>query len=385
MIYFVILFLMILSIFYFDILNKKNGRKKFFITIVGILIFLSAFSYRLGMDVVNSYMPEFEYEIVTLDKISYDYLFQNVNRQFGWLLLQSISKTIFPSFTLFKLIHSFIINVSIGLFIYKFFRFKFTALLCYYFFAYVTFNFEVLREAIAIAIFLISTQYLLENKYKYYYILIMIAISFHIYSFVLLFFPLLFYFTKRRSVIVGILLMCIISLLFVEKSQQLFSSLIFIEAIKEKSLNYMESEKYGTSILSFSNIINYILNIVAPIILILQLKDNENVRKFTPYILAYVIIYTASLHIFILFRFNNYFKMFFVFAYIEMFYSKCFFKLLSHKKRLIVLYLAVVLFCYMKFNTIAAPINEIPGYYRYYPYSSIFDKKLNVNRERIIN
>ena len=96
----------------------KRYSKEIYITIVFFLWAISALSYRLGVDVVNNYMPEYDSIIEPLNKISSDYLFDTHNRQWGWMLLLSITKTITPSFYFFKAFHALIINFSFGYFIY---------------------------------------------------------------------------------------------------------------------------------------------------------------------------------------------------------------------------------------------------------------------------
>lgn len=385
MIYLIPLLFIIFSIVCYDIANYKRHKKLIFITIIFILWAISALSYRIGIDVANNYMPEF-HTIKTLDNISYDYLFDTHNRQFGWMLLLTIIKSITPSFTLFKAIHALIINFTFGYVIYKYFKLKFTALLCYYVFIYVTVNFEILRESLAASFFLLSIPYFIKRKFFKYYLFICISISFHMSAFILLLFPLSILITKSRNLILCILCICIASLAFVSQTQQLFYNLIFIESLSEKAIHYFSSETHGASSYSIGNLVNYILNIIAPILLILKVKENDKyINQFAPYIIVYAIIYTASTHISIFFRFNNYFNIFFIFAYIELFYSKLLFSKYSQKQRNKILFMAIIVFCILKLNVIMKPINNIPGYYRYYPYSSIFDKERNVNREKIFD
>ena len=383
MIYLIPLIIIIISILHYDIGNNNYRKKEIYITIVFFLWAISALSYRLGVDVVNNYMPEYDSIIEPLNKISSDYLFETHNRQWGWMLLLSITKTITPSFDFFKAFHALIINFSFGYIIYKYFKFKFTALLCYYIYIYIPVNFEILREALAISFFLLSTPYFLERKFIKYYLLTIIAFSFHISAFILFLFPLTLKIEQSRFVIISLLIICVFSLAFVSQTQELFYYLLFIESVSEKANYYFSSDTHGGSNYSISNIINYFLNIIAPMLLILKAKEDDNIKKFAPYIIVYVLIYTAATHISIFFRFNNYFNIIFIYIYIQMFYSKHFLSRYNLKSRKIFLCIAILFFCILKFKILIQPIGNIPGYYRYYPYSSIIDKNTNSKRESI--
>lgn len=383
MIYFFILCIILFGVLYYDITNHKYKEKTYFYFNILLLILISGFSYRLGSDVIN-YMEEYETEIKTISSISYDYIFNSYDRQCGWQLFLTLIKTISPSFTVFKIIHSYIINTVIGVFIYKYFKYKFVALLCYFFFLYIPFNFEVLRESLAVSCFLYATKYFLEKKYLKYYLFTGIAFSLHISAFILFLFPLSKLFLNNKLKLYVILSVCLVSLLFISQTQQLFYYLIFIPSIANKAFTYFSSETHGASRFSISNLINYVFNIVIPIILLAKAQNTDKrIYKFAPQIIVYVIIYCMSMHISILFRFNNYFNIFYIFAYIEAFSSKLLLPRLSIGKRKAILVLAIMVFCFLKLNVLKLPINGIPGYYRYYPYSSIFDKKKEPIREKL--
>ena len=247
MIYITVFIIITIAIITYDIANFKKKQIESFYFITIILCLISTFSYRIGADTANYYINEFEHDIVCLNNLSHSYLFNTQSRQFGWQLFGAIIKTYFPSFTFFKAIHSFIINFTIGTFILKYFKYKFTALLCYCFFLYIPFNFEILRESLAVSFFLISIPYFLKRNFIIFYTFIFISLSFHISAFVLLPLPLLLLLTKSRLFLKLIPVICIISLFFIDEIKQMFYYLTVIDSISDKAEHYFASDTYGIS------------------------------------------------------------------------------------------------------------------------------------------
>lgn len=384
MIYIFIIFFLSISIYLYDIKNFLYKKNEFFVWVVLLLWATSAFSYRLGSDVIH-YMYEFDKETPTLFSISSDYIFNTYSRQPGWQLFVSFVKTIFPSFTFLKIIHAFIVNSIIASFIFYRFEKKFTGLLCYFAFLYFPLNFEVLRESISVVFFLLSVEYFLKKKWLIYYAYITIAISFHISAIPLLLLPIMTCVCNSRKKVILILIISIVFTISLGISKDLFYNLSLIESLRDKTTYYL-SDSPGNGLMSFSNIINYILNIVMPIfVLIRSCSKNDKFFIYSPFICTYVLIYSISLQLPIFYRFNNYFNIFYFLSYIYFFtiilevYS-----VREHiQLRRLFYVFGIFLFCFFKLSVLALPIGNIPGYYRFYPYSSIFTREVNSSRENI--
>lgn len=383
MVYLLIFILLIWGFFYHDIYNVQKGKRYFYWIVVGFLWAISAFSYRLGSDTIN-YMYEFSYETKTLFDLTSNDLFGDIDRQPGWILLMSFSKTLSSSFTFFKIIYAAFLNFAVARFIYRNCACKFTILLLYFSFTYFTLNFEVLREGLAISFFLFAVKYFFSKEWLKFYLLILVSISFHISAIPLLLLPILGIIRDSRFKIVVTFFLCIIIIILTDRVQGVFYNLLMLEAISGKALTYFSSDTYGTSIVSISNIVNYILNILIPLIVLDRaIKMKDEICKYSSMIIAYVLIYSLSLQLPIFYRFNNYFNLFYIIVYVGFFNFRFLFNSLSVRSKKIIGIIGVFAFCTLKLSVMKTPVEGIPSYVRYYPYSSVFTKEIDKTREAL--
>ncbi|MDE6264241.1 MAG: EpsG family protein, partial [Paramuribaculum sp.] len=143
--------------------------------------------YRVGLDTLN-YMegyqdlPTFQtYELQNF--ILYRY-------EPGYLLLCMICKEIGNEFFLLQIFQSIILNTAVIYFFYMYCKNPFMALILYYYIIWPYFNTEILRESIAISIFILNYENLNKGKYLRYYIWTILAICFHFSAIILVLFPL---------------------------------------------------------------------------------------------------------------------------------------------------------------------------------------------------
>ncbi|MBD5274656.1 MAG: EpsG family protein [Bacteroides sp.] len=109
----------------------------------------------------------------------------------GFTLLVSISKYIYPQFASFQLIHAFIVNTLLFIFISNNSKYRFIVLLIILYMLYLYYMTEILREIIAIMIFSISYPFYKNKKWIKYYIGVALACMFHFSAIILTIIPLL--------------------------------------------------------------------------------------------------------------------------------------------------------------------------------------------------
>ena len=161
MIYFIVLIILLFFAFIYDFANTKVGRKIAYYSILIGLICLSGFRYRVGGDTL-SYMLTYP-NMPNLKQLgNFDYI--DLKLQPLWVLLVSISKSVTEEFYMLQLFHAIIINTLIFSFIKTNTKYIFTAILLYYIGYFGYFNFEIMRESIAISIFLYSIKFLQNKK-----------------------------------------------------------------------------------------------------------------------------------------------------------------------------------------------------------------------------
>ncbi len=371
MIYLVIAFFLFFLSFRFDFLNQKVGRKVFYAVSYIILVLLSGLRYKVGGDTYNymyvhDLLPNL-YELYQFDNI--------VNREPGWLLLTAITKIITPDFVLIQLIHALFVNAVFFRFFSRYSAYKFTCVFFYYIFFYHYFNFEILRESIAVSFFLLAIEHFKNNKLLKYYILAGIALCFHISSIFLFIFPLLYKLIPTRNVFKFSSILFIINIFLGSIFSSILSIFLLGDILSSKINTYQE---YSFTVFGITS--SYILYLLVPYILLKnsRIDTNDFLYKF---IVIYIYI-GAMIPLFsIFFRFLNYMIPFYILLMV-VFMMRI---LLRGKNYTINIGNSViaftVLFCILNFKLITKYEEEY-WFYRWYPYHSVLDKETGEVRER---
>lgn len=109
----------------------------------------------------------------------------------GYTFLCAITKSISEDFTLFQFFHAFIINAILFRFIRKHTKYIFTSLFVLEFSIYIYFTTEILREVLAIAVFLLNYKNYEQKKWLKYYIGAVLSCLFHFSAIILFIIPFL--------------------------------------------------------------------------------------------------------------------------------------------------------------------------------------------------
>lgn len=170
--YLVPLLLAAIGIVCFDILHKQRASEVCFWTIALLLTLLYGLSDGIGYDVVHLYSPQFTLPMNNPDEMdpSFAPIFKGL---FWWM------RSIGCPFTLFLLLSSTFINGVVFWFIRKYTTAIFTAAFLYAGGTVLLYNVEIIRQAMATAIFLLAIPSLLSRRYLRYFLLILLAVFFH--------------------------------------------------------------------------------------------------------------------------------------------------------------------------------------------------------------
>lgn len=383
MVYIIPLIIAIFGIYYYDYKDNARYKNAFFWGLMFYCVLVSGLSYRMGIDIVNFYETEFYEKYPVISHVDENYLLNFPRRQPGWLLFASICKTIIPDFNFMKTVIAFFVNISIFLTIRRYTDNVFLGVLLYMLFIFPYFSYEILRESMAISMFLFSLKYLENRKWIKYYLMIFMAVLFHESSLFLVVMPLVreIRFSKRQIYILALfafLLMCFQSYFsFIPK---MLASIPFFAL---KAEGYMDSDyfsKYRT--FNISQFYTYVLNVFIPLIgiyYIERFKVNRGIGKFV-LVSLFVSIFSAFFPI--LFRLGNYVS---IFLYIYMMY------LLSYMSDIIKrnnnLLKVIICSIYILYNFIPAyfvPQDRFAGFpliVKIYPYTSCIDKETILERE----
>ncbi len=179
MIYIITLVILCVFIYLFDLSKGSRKKARLCYNLFTVwLILLSGFAYQVGAD-IPGYMQEYDtFAIKEIEHFSDLFGFKD-NRQPLWVLLEYLCYQISPNFFLFKLVIAIIGNLAICRFVYNHSDYPFIALLFYCLILYLNLNFNALRQFLAVAVFLMGYDAMVEKKWVSYYTFCLCALLFH--------------------------------------------------------------------------------------------------------------------------------------------------------------------------------------------------------------
>lgn len=399
MIYFIILIAILLLTYIYDYREKTTGRTLWYIVIFVALVLLAGLRYRIGTDSIRY---ESYYQNVPMPwELKYNY-FQKVRWEPGFVIFTSICRSISDDFTLFQIVHALIINSAVFLFFWKNTRHPFFAIFLYCFFSYIALNTEVLRESLAVAMFLFAWPFFKKSNFIVYYLFIVIGMFFHIGSSICLLCPLFvmpgvrYFFTYGKRTIFICLALIVIGFAVNKMFFNYVKLLSFSATMVDRATAYAKDE-LGTSTYNMMGVLGSLMKwAVYPMVAMYFLnKDSkrhltteENKEERYAQAMAIMSVYIACLTIVInLFhRFNSYFILFAI-----LIVSQWTFTLLKVKKKRY--RLGFVYWCLIFIPMLAFLIraefkdvgfsNRLKEYMSYYPYASRLDPQEDRNREAV--
>lgn len=196
------------------------------------------FRYKVGGDTLT-YMMWFEW---AKDLSSWNPLDIIGGYEPGFTFLAALAKSLGGEFFYLQLIHAFILNTCIFVFISNNTKYRFTALLIALLTYYIYFSTEVLREAIAVMIFTLNFKSYVEKKWLRYYVGVIVCIFFHLSASFLLILPI--FSNLRFNYKFAIVFVCFVLTCFLLRP--LFSLLsTIVPILGEKASSYSEYSFVG--------------------------------------------------------------------------------------------------------------------------------------------
>lgn len=369
---FVLLFCLVIR---YDVMQHRACFKASWILVYFIIVCLSGFRYKLGADTI-AYMSNYNFLPSLSGLMNFD--FNSVRYDPLWIIFCSICKFINNDFFFMQFVHSLIVNALFFIYIYNNAKNKYTALLFYYLFGFLYFNTEIMRESLAVAVFITSLRFYYKRKWLNYFLFSILAFFIHSSAFIVLFFPLLSFINVNISKGSLIILGCLIisaSLIwsFIGENIQLLFSLS--ASIEDKANAYLNRSDYIYNLNGI--ILGIVLLVIVPFAFVLLGFKMKFMIKEYPFVWAYTLF-----GIFVVFnstvftRFQNY--LFFPFIiYLSYFMNS----ILLLRRRLIlrgllvlVLYNILTISYFYKFFKQDITGNSL-FLDRYFPYTSVFDKE----------
>lgn len=382
MIYLVILILLLLLSFHYDINGKIKYRDQWYCVIFVIFVLLVGLRWRVGVD-TTSYINSFYHEYPALDEFSFkDYY---IGRDPFYVLINSIVKALGGRFFIVQLIVAAFVNILVFKYIKKHSTYIFTCLFFYYIFAFRSLNTEIMRGSMSIVICMYANDYILEKKIAKGYLLYTIALMFHVQTIVMFLMPLLFFMKADVKGVIIIIVAFFIGSVLQENLKDYVLLFEGNEAIQNKAAIYANSDIYGVSRYSFRGAIVNVFRIsFYPLVSLWLLKKNHvkmNLQKMEPLIMIAILLFVIQLNIQIFYRFVEYYRI-----YIILFYAELFVYIINTRKAKVSLALACFI-CFVFYSPIYYYTTQglLQEKHRFLPYSSIFNREIIREREIYYN
>ncbi len=327
------------------------------VSICLVMILLIGLRYRVGVDTLNymnSYAsaPKIEMYIkhFSLSSIR-DPLFH---------LIESICRTCTPDFWPFQLILTSISTTGIVIFINRNSTNPFIGLAIFILLQWLYFTTEILRESIAIAIFLLNYQNIKKRRFLRYYLISFLSIGFHYSAMITWVVP----FCIKLRINFYYILICIGIILSTPLLDSL-NQLLAIATITDRVNQYMNQAE----MLNFNwRLAELIRSATLPLAIIIICKLRKLKIQFQGMILLQIIFCLGTFAVPVIFlRFTNYTALFITVVLSNLLGSQ---KLLSFLKLSLCCLIIVSQFHYY---------SQI--YHRWFPYVSIFKLRQVVDRE----
>lgn len=315
-----LLYLIPIFIFFIGVLRCDVRRKTKYTLLLMLISFiymtlLIGLRFEVGGDTLN-YMGDYQWRVPLSD---WEPTLQD-NFQPGYVFLCALAKSISPEFYVFQLMHVFLLNLLIFIFIYRNAKYRFAALTTVYYICYIYFSTEILRESLSVMVFMFNYKNFEQEKWVKYYLGVALAALFHISAVFLLLLPFIKWVKFDKKYLYAMLLVMVGTIAM----DKVFAILSNIALVGEKISSYSDM----TSIGLFAGTINLMKRCIFPVACVLFFRHGCNKEmKYERAIAIMSLFGMASFFSPVIFgRVINYFIIFFAISFsdavMEMFLSR---------------------------------------------------------------
>lgn len=341
-------------------------------------ILVAGLRWKVGGDSI-SYEDFFYNELVPLEQMG-NFEFSLTKFEPLFILFMSLCKTVHSEFWFFQLVHACIVNITFFAFFKKYTPFKFNALLIYAFGYFFYFNMEILREVLAICVFIYIYPLYHKKKWFTYFLCSILACFLHFSALILLFLPLA---RNRKLTPNGIILIFAVVFIIVFFSTNIgfLLDLLGQDSISSRYL------LYSNVVLNFFGIaFNFIFFVLFPYVLYKYVLKREGVTVFEDLVFIYFLIAGIFTVIGGFGRLLNYFI-----PFMMVFYANALLCVVRDRtspltRTLMFFTLLIVPFSFRTYYYSRDTSNLVAGTRQvdlWYPYSSVFSKEEYPFREQI--
>lgn len=275
MIYLLTLLAILVGIYRFDnkhLLKSLSSYKKYAYFVYLLLALVPGLSYRIGVD-IPSYMLVYD-SIPSLDNLT-GIDIENSSYEPGWVVFCSFFKIFSDNFALMHMVHALLFNGIVIWFLYNHTDRVFSAILFYFLTMWVHINFEALREALAIILFLVALNHFLKHgNYLVYFLISIPTILFHKFAFVMAISIPLFLLLSKGKKYVSIPLVLATAVLLIIYREDIMAYVWMSSMLDNEELieEYLASSHMNI----FGIISSFITKVLPPLLVILAMRNGQS-------------------------------------------------------------------------------------------------------------
>jgi len=398
MIYLVVFIILLFSAIRFDLIGGTKKAHVWYWVLLLMLVLLSGLRYRIGTDTITY---ESWYEASTLPPLNHFSLKDLSNNRFEplFVLLGSFLKMFSKDWLLFQMVHAAIVNFAFFWAIKKYSPAPFIGITIYYLSTFYALNCEVMRQSLATAVLVFSLPYLFSKRFAIYFLIVFIAVFIHRASVLFFLLPFITFLRSTKVLIVTILTLAISAAALSHYIMSHFFDIILLfqssDALTATLENYGDLESLTAFQFTIFGIIGFFMSTIVMYVICKMKEDGRVVVKkgingLCEYDLSkmghllsfYIIMQTLSFALPIFYRFAWVLFLFPIFYLSSFILHMCKSRLLENK-----MLLGLVLFLFM-FKFVSDNFHEekdmgLYYYQRYTPYSSVFEQKIDNDRETL--
>lgn len=346
---------------------RRNWRmlRLLYFALFAYNVLLFGLRYRVGIDTLN-YINTFA-EIPDIDRLTLKYFKESTTAPL-FIILMSVCKTLTGDFTVFQMTHTIILNTTLFTFLRRYSVNPFWGFFAFFLALGPYFNTEILKESLAICMFLLGYKYMVRHDWKRYYVFALLGIGFHYGATILLIMPLFQYLRFNKK----FLIVCLVFYLALPVIITFTLGNIGNQALSERASQYVDMVGAGTLNMNYVYMALIQFDLVPFVVLLFGIScKSKTVSQFEPMVCAFILMGLGCISYQVMFqRFCNYFYLFFI-VYLANFVTT------KHKTApflcifLIMLVFVPVIYSY--FNNM--------HYIIWYPYHSILNPQSEILRE----
>ena len=382
MIYLVVLLLLLLLSFRYDILENERGRDGCYLIVLFIFILVSGLRYRIGTD-TTSYLYSFYHVRPALEDFSFkDY---PVGKDPFFTLMNSAVKSLGGRFYMVQLIHATFVNGLIFRYIRRHSPYIFTCVFFYAIMEFLYYNTQIMRGSMSIVICLYANDYFLGRKWLKGYLLLVVALLFHYQTLVMFVMPILFFLRSDFKSMIVLAVAFVIGqfagLLLNDYAELLMSD--ENTSIGDKAMMYANSDKYNNEMG-----LKWIIMTMCPrfiylflILWYLKRHDSSNsLLRLEPMFMLFCLFMLIQAGLVIAYRYVAYYTVYvailYAYGFVTLAKSARFSKALSYVRAFVLFIPILLVICRGKIL-----IKE--EHVKYFPYSSVIEKSIDSDRENL--